>query len=263
MTTRVLINALSPLPSACFAIRVENLSASPHAHKQKECISRRPLIHIKIVISELQLWEDPAPRTAAGQMATDEAVLLSAEIPVLRLYRWAAPAVTFGYAQKYSEVLRISGPLPAIRRWTGGGTVFHGQDLTLSLSVPEPHPLCRMRPKEIYQKLHEALLEVVVKTQPGSRLAVEADCRPGSACFQSPALNDILCGGKKIGGGALRRGKRGVLYQGSLHGSFPSAGLAESLASAVTCFEPMSGLPALCESLEQGKYGTFAWNQMR
>ncbi|MFZ4775035.1 MAG: lipoyl protein ligase domain-containing protein [Terrimicrobiaceae bacterium] len=215
------------------------------------------------MISELQMWEDSEPRTPSGQMAVDEAVLLSAGFPVLRLYHWASPAVTFGYAQRYADVRGVSGLRPAIRRWTGGGTVFHGEDLTLALSVPSPHPLCDMRPAAIYQQIHEALLRVVRETHPGARLAAEEDCRPGLACFQSPALNDLLCDGKKIGGGALRRGRNGFLYQGSLHGIFPAQALAEALSPTVNIFHPTDAVLLHATNLESGKYGTAAWNKMR
>lgn len=242
---------------------MENLSTSPHTHKQKECISRRLLIRVTIVISELLLWEDSGLRTPAGQMALDEALLLSAGAPVLRFYRWATPAVTFGYAQRFSGVLPFSGKLPAIRRWTGGGTVFHGKDLTLSLAVPEPHPLCRLQPAAIYRNIHSALLRVVVESLAGARLAEEADCCAGPACFQSPARDDLLFDGKKIGGGALRRGRNGILYQGSLHGDFLPRRLADSLSARVVPFQPTASLLALSTELEKGKYGTSSWNQMR
>lgn len=215
------------------------------------------------MISDLDLWVDDESRSPSGQMALDEALLLAAKSPVLRVYRWTSPAVTFGYAQRYSEVSGFSAALPAIRRWTGGGIVFHGSDLTLTLAVPEPHPLCRLQPAGIYLWIHHALLKSLEKTVCDARLAEAKDCLSGPACFQSPALNDILAGGRKICGGALRRGKKGFLYQGSLHGNFSPASLAESLAGSVVPFQPEDGLLRLSDSLEMERYSTPAWNQMR
>ena len=67
------------------------------------------------MISELQLWEDNEERTPHGQMAVDEALLRLARCPVVRFYRWASPAITFGYAQRYADVRASAGALPAIR----------------------------------------------------------------------------------------------------------------------------------------------------
>ena len=141
--------------------------------------------------------------------------------------------------------------------------VFHGADLTIALAVPATDELCRLQTGMIYQQLHRALLGAVVEICPGARLATPGDCRPGAACFQSPALDDILHDGRKICGGALRRGRDGFLYQGSLHGDFPPLSLAKSLAGSVDVFSPDGDLLREAELLEAEKYGTEAWNQMR
>ena len=215
------------------------------------------------MISELQLWEDNEERTPHGQMAVDEALLRLARCPVVRFYRWASPAITFGYAQRYADVRASAGALPAIRRWTGGGMVFHGEDLTMALAVPASHDFCRLQTGMIYQQIHRALLDAVVEICPDARLATSEDSRPGAACFQSPALNDILHEGRKICGGALRRGRNGLLYQGSLHGDFSELSLAKSLDGSVDFFNPGKDLLREAELLETEKYGTEAWNQMR
>ncbi len=197
-------------------------------------------------------------------MALDEALLQQAvRRPVVRLYRWTAPAVTFGYAQRYSEVRMRAGRLPAIRRWTGGGTVFHGEDLTICLAVPACHELCRLQTGTVYQQVHTSLLQAVLPTYSGSRLAVSGDCSDGPACFESPALNDILDGGRKICGGALRRGRNGLLYQGSLHGTFSAMVIGQSLCPSVGSFEPDEDVLQIKSRLTKEKYGTDGWNQMR
>ena len=196
-------------------------------------------------------------------MAVDEALLRLARCPVVRFYRWASPAITFGYAQRYADVRASAGALPAIRRWTGGGMVFHGEDLTMALAVPASHDFCRLQTGMIYQQIHRALLDAVVEICPDARLATSEDSRPGAACFQSPVLNDILHGGRKICGGALRRGRNGLLYQGSLHGDFSELSLAKSLDGSVDFFNPGKDLLREAELLETEKYGTEAWNQMR
>jgi lipoate-protein ligase A len=221
------------------------------------------LVFHEPMISGLQFWEDDEPRTASGQMAMDEALLRLARCPVVRFYRWATPALTFGYAQRYADVRASAGALPAIRRWTGGGMVFHGQDLTIALAVPASHDFCRVQTGMVYQRIHEALLGPVREIFPGARLAGPGDCRAGPACFVSPALNDILDGAKKICGGALRRGKAGLLYQGSLRGKFSVLPLARSLSASAEPFEPDGELLRDCVRLDVEKYRTPAWNEMR
>lgn len=150
-----------------------------------------------------------------------------------------------------------------IRRWTGGGVVFHGQDLTIAIAVPRDHEFCRLQTGMIYRQIHEALLEAVKALHPEARLACPEDCRQGPACFESPALNDILQGGRKICGGALRRGRNGMLYQGSLHGKFSVESLGRSLSPSVEIFAPDEEILQSQARLAREKYATDAWNQMR
>ena len=221
------------------------------------------LISQEPMISGLLVWEDNETRTAPEQMALDEALLHRARCPVARFYRWAVPAVTFGYAQRYADVRARAGSRPAVRRPTGGGIVFHREDLTVAVAVPASHEICRLETGMVYRRIHEALLGAVERVCPGARLAKPGDCRAGPACFESPALNDILHAGRKICGGALRRGRIGLLYQGSLHGNFSALALAKSLAGPVDFFNPGGDLLREAWRLESEKYGTEAWNQMR
>jgi lipoate-protein ligase A len=52
---------------------------------------------------KLRLIQDQIPRIAAEDMAIDEALLLTAESPMIRFYRWARPSVSFGYFTAWSE----------------------------------------------------------------------------------------------------------------------------------------------------------------
>lgn len=162
-----------------------------------------------------------------GQMALDEeTVRARPDALTLRFYRWTdGPAVTFGYAQFVSEVRRtlqtrgFGGPYA--RRPTGGGVVFHEEDLTFSLVFPS-----KERPADIYKKFH-ALVHAelaragekgrVFETKlPASAYAPSVK-NAASACFSNPVENDLLAeNGEKILGGALRRFGSMVLYQGSL-----------------------------------------------
>lgn len=209
---------------------------------------------------ELDLWDDRESRAPALQMALDEAIFLTTERPLLRVYRWGAPAVTFGYAQRHLEAYSRAGALPCVRRWTGGGVVFHGNDVTLALAIPCGH---FRRPAEVYPFLHGLLLEAVVEAMPGARLAGEDDCRKGVACFASPVPGDIMVEGRKVCGGALRSGSRGMLYQGSLHAELSADAIARSLSREVRPVGAMEDTLALARELERERYGTVAWNSRR
>lgn len=146
---------------------------------------------------------------------------------VLRFYNWVpGPAATFGYAQFAGEVQNafaargFSGPFT--RRPTGGGVVYHGEDLTFSC-VFAPS---QTRPADIYQTLHGLIRAALSARGIGAR-AFEAALpaaayapsvnHAASACFTRPVQNDLLAAdGHKILGGAIRRFGDKVLYQGSL-----------------------------------------------
>ena len=164
---------------------------------------------------------------AYEHMALDETLVLlrPAEI-TLRFYRWTpGAAVTFGYAQPVKSVRALAAQRgingPCVRRPTGGGVVFHEDDLTFSLVFPSA-----LRPAEIYEKFHTLVrcwLERAGQTNTSLEGVVAKEAyRPAStqgasACFINPVENDVLnASGEKILGGALRRFGSTVLYQGSL-----------------------------------------------
>ena len=216
------------------------------------------------MFSRLQLWEDFTPRTPAGQMACDEALLLSCDMPVLRIYRWSEPAVTFGYAQRFAAVEPLARRFPLMRRWSGGGLVFHGADLTLALVIPASEAGASGSSRDLYKIIHEALLLAVQKYLPDARLVLPDECRCGPVCFESPVAYDLLAGQSKICGGALRRSKNGALYQGSLHlPSVVSADMAHSLATEVSRFENADSLESAITKLVSEKYDTPQWLAMR
>ena len=161
--------------------------------------------------------------TVFEHMALDE-VLAHQGLPgaILRFYHWTkGPAVTFGYSQFYNSVHNqmTPGKGPLCRRPTGGGIVYHGADLTFSLLFES-----NLRPAEIYAQLHsaieQALLQVQVKStrQGAVETSAYAPVQNGmaSGCFANPVQDDLVSGGQKILGGAIRRFGSLILYQGSL-----------------------------------------------
>jgi lipoate-protein ligase A len=214
--------------------------------------------------ARMALWTETCLGSGATHMALDETMLRLAEQPTMRIYRWAEHEVTFGYPQRWADARRLAGDRPTIRRCTGGGFVEHGEDLTISLTVPISHPFARLAPAETYHLIHDAIR---IALGEGARLADEADCRCGAACFTSPARFDLMLDGKKILGGAQRRSREGFLYQGSLQGLPPDQELdgriAAAMAATLSPWIAPDGWQALRDELVTSRYGNPDWNRRR
>ena len=212
----------------------------------------------------INLFPDETERCGPEQMALDEALLEYAERPVLRSYRWAGQAVSFGYSQSLAAVRERIPPLPSVRRWTGGGIVEHGCDWTFSLIVPSSEPLAKARPEDTYRSIHAHIATVLNELGYPARLAGSEQCADGMACFSSPARHDVMgldrC---KLCGGAQRRTRRGFLHQGSIQNLRLPADFAvrllKLLAVRTLRFSPDLATLARTQELASEKYGTIAW----
>lgn len=175
----------------------------------------------------------------AMNMAVDQAWLEQAPMPVLRVYTWDRPTVTLGYAQNLSRIREALPPWPVVRRWTGGGVVMHEADHTYSIIVPACHPWSQVSAVESYRLIHGSLAEALdAGGSPGCRLTLPEDVVEGPLCFTAPALHDVLRDGVKVAGAGQRRGRLGLLHQGSVqHVTIPPdfwLGWAAKLASEVS-----------------------------
>jgi lipoate-protein ligase A len=138
-------------------------------------------------------------------MGLDEAICegLSAgsSLPTIRFYNWEPSAVSIGYFQGIRdevniEVCRELG-VDCIRRWTGGGAVYHDFEGEITYSVIAPAGIF---PKNII-KSYGLICGWLVKGL--ESLGVDAEFRP---------VNDILVNGKKISGSSQTR-RDGILLQ--------------------------------------------------
>ncbi|HZJ17913.1 MAG TPA: hypothetical protein VFD27_22870 [Chthoniobacteraceae bacterium] len=206
---------------------------------------------------------DPEPHAAALNMAIDEALLRAAREPILRIYRWEQPAVSFGYFGKWAEVQRTWPEREAVRRWTGGGIVPHGDDLTYSLIVPREHPFALLGPLESYRAIHEALAAALGSAS----LATRADPKVSDACFENAVRHDIVVAGRKIAGAAQRRSKPGLLHQGSIQPVSDSDAIARALSGAFA--RQVEAMPLAHQTWSDAsrlvveRYGTREWLQRR
>lgn len=222
----------------------------------------------------LLVIDDPEPRSGPVNMALDEILLNGSpdSRPLLRFYRWASPAVSFGYFEPVAAARRLARGRDVVRRITGGGLVEHGEDLTFTLVVPRPAPFVNLPSAETYRQIHAALASAFIQSslrvdfhQESALSGLTAD---DNACFQKPVRHDLTFGGKKIAGGAQRRTRAGLLHQGSiLFADAPHAGWTETtrrtLPAALACsHEPRSlsdAEVARAHDLAAAKYATDEW----
>ncbi len=139
----------------------------------------------------------------AKQMAIDEAMLEARAkglIPnTLRFFTWKPSCVTIGYFQSAKREVDFEKAkelgVDVVRRYTGGGAVFHDAELTYSLVMGEDE-----LPKDIV-KSYEIICSFIVKGL--EKLGIKGTFHP---------INDIIVNGRKISGNAQTR-KKGVLLQ--------------------------------------------------
>jgi len=208
--------------------------------------------------------------SAAANMAIDESLLRHAQAPVLRLYGWEETCVSIGYFQKASVVATGTS---FVRRYTGGGLVEHGQDLTYTLVLPADHPLTAAGTLPSYRAIHEGVASALRAAGIDCRLATAQPKKDHASCFLKPVPADVLDSkGAKLAGAAQRRTKQGCLHQGSilLSGQIPPQlpkvlpdHLARALQTTWAAAERTGEEEELAEKLFRDRYSTRDWNYSR
>lgn len=157
--------------------------------------------------------------------------------PTLRFFRWNEPTVSYGRLQNLEAFTTlIPRGHATVRRPTGGGIVFHNQDLCLSLAWRHTESVLPQKPQDQYRWIHSIILEALMTTEP-VRMASCCDARAPAEpfgtrrCFIQPVGYDLLIGEQKVVGGALYRRRMATLYQGSIQRPM-NAALEEKLLVA-------------------------------
>lgn len=191
---------------------------------------------------------------AATNMATDEVLLRTAAQrgrPLLRVYTWLKPAISIGYFQKFPQSER-----EVVRRPTGGGLVYHGEDTTFTIVAPPGHPLHRMRTSDAYCAIHQAVARAI-----GAELQPTGATRGQYECFQKPVAGDVIADGRKLAGGAQRRNRDGMLHQGSIALRVTGEQLCRAFGVEFTPYTLIGEERAMVTWLADGKYRNDAWNR--
>lgn len=169
--------------------------------------------------------------SGARNMAIDEALLQSFNreqtLPVLRTYGWSPPALSLGRFQDAAEVLDLDlcrhDAVDIVRRVSGGGVIYHADELTYSIVCTQDQIPPATSVKDSFRVLTGFLIEFYRSL--GMKAGYAVDAVPGHAglgartafCFAGRESFDILIDGRKIGGNAQRR-HRDIIFQ---HGSIP------------------------------------------
>lgn len=219
---------------------------------------------MSMVFETLQLYLEGPPLTAALNMAVDQALLETTTVPVLRVYQWDQPSISIGYSHDFLTLKPSLPDWPVVRRWTGGGVVWHQDDSTYSLIVPAVDPWSQTRPVESYRQIHGSLAGALNDAGQGPcTLAGEEDRKDGALCFEAPALFDISRAGIKIAGAGQRRTRQGLLHQGSLKlilGKDFWIVWARQLAHEVTVTDALpTDIETRAVELAVARYGTEDW----
>ncbi len=147
--------------------------------------------------------------SAYTNMAIDRAVMLShsknSVPPTVRFYGWKPSAISIGYFQSLKDEVELDAcnklNIDYVRRITGGGAVFHENELTYSIVISESHPSIPKNILESYGRICGAIIKGL------NNLGIESNYSP---------INDIISNGKKISGNAQTRKIKTVLQHGTV-----------------------------------------------
>jgi lipoate-protein ligase A len=219
------------------------------------------------MLDALHVYDDREPQSAALNMAVDEALLAEAAAPILRFYRWRLPSLSFGYFGVYAEVADQSHEREIVRRWTGGGIVPHGDDLTYSVIIPASHPFFARSSPEIYAAVHDAIRRALGANGVDAFLADSAAPKVSESCFANAVRADLMSGGQKIAGAAHRRSRAGLLHQGSIQQrDLPERFRSDFAQALCEQYETRTLSPELMEraaGIAAVKYSTIEWLRRR
>jgi lipoate-protein ligase A len=160
-------------------------------------------------------------------MAVDEALMDFARrgVVTLRFYTWEPYCLSLGRNQLTGPSAPPAAPdfrlgEDVVRRPTGGRSVYHGPELTYSLTAPDRF---HGGPRAIYVGVNRAIRGGLVAL--GAAIDPAADPtidRPGAAplgpagCFRDPAPGELTARGRKLVGSAQWRHAGAILQHGSI-----------------------------------------------
>jgi len=161
-------------------------------------------------------------------MALDELLLERSElrhgVPVLRLYSFDPPAITFGVHQDPERIIDLDAAradgIDCVRRITGGRALLHEGELTYSVAAPVHGTPFGSGLNETHLAISRALAAAI------SSLGLAAEVSRGREisrpngnpppCLSSVTRCELTVGGRKIAGSAQRQTAAAFLQHGSI-----------------------------------------------
>ena len=181
---------------------------------------------------------DTKKRRAQENMQIDAEILAALdreEVPVLHLYEWVKPSITYGYFTRPEDFLDLnevkSHGIDLAKRVTGGGLTLHFSDFAFSFFIPKGHPGFTLNTLESYSRVNELVKRAVhpfIENSNPDFLLKEKETHQKvtrNFCMAKPTRYDVMIGDKKIGGAAQRRTSKGILHHGTIAIALPDRAL--------------------------------------
>lgn len=170
--------------------------------------------------------------------------------PILHLYEWDGPSLTYGYftqpLQFLDERMLKKYSINCAKRPTGGGIIFHLTDWAFSLLIPSHHPAFSLNTLDNYAYVNLKIVQVLTSifgNNLNPKLYFSDQTYTSSCashfCMAKPTQYDIIINDKKVGGAAQRRTKSGYLHQGSVSLAMPPISLLEEVIKDRSILESM------------------------
>ncbi len=214
----------------------------------------------------------------AWNMAVDEALAEAVDAgrsaPAFRLYRWSPPALSLGFSQPFEAAdaaFCAAHGVDVVRRPTGGRAVLHHLELTYAVLAPLGTGAFTFDLQAAYQAICRALVAGLsalgvpaeVSGRPEGDLVKPTQAIP---CFVGPAAGEVVAGGRKLVGSAMRRVGNSILQHGSILEGWDGAlqagclGLPDDsgLRPAVATLTDLLSAPPVAAALETAMTGGFA-----
>ncbi|MFA4992476.1 MAG: lipoate--protein ligase family protein [Candidatus Omnitrophota bacterium] len=168
------------------------------------------------------------PASAEYNMALDEKIFhryIEDGIPSLRIYGWQGPSFTYGIGQNPESQLDLKlcqrDGVQIAQRITGGGILFHHNEITYSLVCSKEDIGEEKKVFVSYRQICAFLIYFYKSLGLNVSFALEADdfkmrSLPHQLCSASHEKYDIVIGGRKIGGNAQKRRRQAVFQHGSI-----------------------------------------------
>ncbi len=177
---------------------------------------------------------DPYMNMAIDEALTRKCVDSEDRPAAIRFYTWKETSCSIGYFQKIENVFKAPNgkKIPVVRRPTGGGIVYHGNDITFSIVKRRIQSNRQEDITSFYKLIGESLLRGLERLgftctfylpeEESHRSDKEGkllnNCFSQQLfCSVTPAKYDIMIAGSKVAGYSARKSQGAVLCQGYLN----------------------------------------------